>query len=124
LLRAAALVRRAGAPAAALVAERLRFSMGRVGEAPQPQAALTAAERDWLSWARSIPASAREAARYREPSFGGARAAPKAEAEARELYDAQQSLTKVCAALRVTHACDDAAPTCSRRPRRTSRDRR
>ena len=94
--------------------------MGRVAEPP----ALTAEERSWLSWARSIPASAREAARYREPLFNGARAAPKAEAEARELYDAQQSLTKACAALRVTHTHDDVAPTCSRRPRRTSCDRR
>ena len=83
--------------------------MGRVTETP----ALTAEERDWLSWTRSVPASAREAARYREPSFNGARAAPKAEAEARELYDAQQLLTKACAALQTPHAHVRDARTCS-----------
>jgi len=75
--------------------------MGRV-TAQQPT--LTAAERDWLTWARSVPASAREAARYRQPTFGGARAAPKAQVEARELYDAQQALTKARKP-RVAHAC-------------------
>ena len=92
--------------------------MGHVSEPP----ALTAEERDWLSWARGIPASAREAARYREPSFNGARAAPKAEAEARELYDAQQSLTKAraapskspCARRRRAHVLTSPAPHASR----------
>jgi hypothetical protein len=55
---------------------------------------LSAAERDWLAWARSVPAGACEAARYREPCFEGARAPPKADTAARELYDAQQALTK------------------------------
>ena len=68
--------------------------MGRQGSSAAPAPELTAAERDWLAWARSVPAGAREAAAYREPKFEGARAAPKAEAAARELHDAQQALTK------------------------------
>jgi hypothetical protein len=55
---------------------------------------LTPDERDFLDWARSLPAGPREAARYREPAFEGARAPPKADVVARELHDAQQSLTK------------------------------
>ena len=61
---------------------------------PPPQQ-LSAGEREWLDWARSTPAGPREAARYREPAFDGARAPSKAEAAARELHDAQQALTKV-----------------------------
>jgi hypothetical protein len=61
---------------------------------PSATPQLSAGAREWLTWARSVPSGACEAARYREPAFEGSRAPPKAATAARELDDARQALTK------------------------------
>ncbi len=55
---------------------------------------LSAGCQQFLDWARSLPSTGAEARAYREPAFEGARAPSKAEAQARELQDARESLTK------------------------------
>jgi hypothetical protein len=85
----------------------------------EPPVALSSGTREWLAWARSVPAGASEAARYREPAFEGSRAPPKAATAARELDDARQALTKARArththtvdrAVRVVRCCARRAP--------------